>query len=194
MKRTIKNIDDFLKEVSDFAYSEVARTSMPVKLHVDLSKDIGKNLAKRLGANIKIVEAGTLLMDCMIGQAMIENRLPDHITMSLEKANDFLDRSELNESEKENIRHCVLEHHGSSKYFSLESEICANADCYRFASINGFIYALRFLRDMPIQDLITLAKNKANEKWKVISLPSVREELEPQYHAIMKILDGFEIK
>ena len=38
-----------------------------------------KKLLKKLGANIDIVEAGTLLMDCALGRALKENRLKDHV-------------------------------------------------------------------------------------------------------------------
>ncbi len=38
-------------------------------------------LTKDLGANVDIVEAATLLMDCQIGQALKEGRLKDHVEM-----------------------------------------------------------------------------------------------------------------
>ena len=156
-------MEDFIKEARRLAYSEVERTNMPVKAHVDLSTKIAKKLAKELGANIDIVEAGTLLMDCVIGQALKENRQKDHIKMSLDRANELLVNSSLSEIERENIRHCILEHHGVNKFYSLESEICCNADCYRFISIKGFSFAVRYLRDMPFSDLVVLLNDKANE-------------------------------
>lgn len=179
---------DFLKQAKKLAYNEVEKTGMPVKLHVDLSTSVGKRLAKELGANINIVEAGTLLMDCLIGQALQEGRIKDHVQMSLNKTNELLEQSTLSEEDKENIRHCVSEHHGTEKFYSLESEICCNADCYRFASILGFTYTIRYLRDMPFSDLVNLLNKKVNEKWNLISLDIVKKELTPQHKVISEIL------
>ena len=151
---------------------------------------VGKRLAKELGADVDIVEAGTLLMDCLIGQVLQENRIKDHTQMSLEKTNELLEKSSLSQSQKENIRHCVSEHHGAKKFYCLESEICCNADCYRFVSVKGFCYAMRFLRDMPFENLVKLLENKVAEKWPLVSLDICRKELIAQYKTIKEVLDG----
>ena len=145
-------------------------------------------LAKKLKANEKIVEAGAYLMDCMIGQALKEKRLPDHVKMSKDKTSELLEKSKLSNKDKENIKHCVSEHHGVDKFYSIESEICCNADCYRFISVKGFSYAIRYLRDMPFEDLISLLENKVEEKWNVLTLNICKKELEPQYKLIKKMI------
>lgn len=185
-------MENFLIEARKLAYSEVEKTGMPVKFHVDLATEVGKELAKDLGANVDIVEAGTLLMDCLIGQVFKENRQNEHVKMSLEKANELLNNSSLLEEEKENIRHCILEHHGASKFYSLESEIVCNADCYRFTSIKGFIFAVKYLRDMPFNNLIKLLNEKVNEKWNAITLDIVKKELISEHQIIIKILESLE--
>lgn len=178
-----------LESSRKFAFEEVERTGMPLKQHVDLAADVGKRLARELGANEDIVEIGTYLMDCMIGQALKEGRLQDHVRMSLDKTDVLLDDSDLSEEDKENIRHCVSEHHGAHIFYSLESEICCNADCYRFTSVKGFMYAVRFMREMPFGDLIKLLENKVEEKWGLVSLETCRAELEPQHAMLSKLVD-----
>lgn len=180
-------MDELLRLAEKTAYDEVQETGMPVKQHVDVSREKAIELAKEMQANIKIVEIGTLLMDCMIGEAAKAGKIDQHIEMSLEKTNELLDMINISEDDKKNIRHCVKEHHGVSNFYSLESEICCNADCYRFTSIKGFVLGIRYLRDMPFKDLITLLDKKADEKWKVISIDSVKQELSPQYQAIKEI-------
>lgn len=179
---------DFIKAARDFALAEQERTSMPLLQHINLSSEVGIRLSKKLNANTQIVEAGTYLMDCMIGQALKEGRLADHIKMSADKASELLESSDLQTEDKENIKHCVLEHHGVSKFFSIESEICCNADCYRFISIKGFTYAMRFLREMPFEDLVSLLENKSKEKWNALTLKECRDELEQQYKIICEFL------
>jgi len=187
-------MQNFLQQVHKLVYDEVEKTGMPLKLHVDLACEVGKRLAKELGANTDIVEAGTLLMDCLIGKAIKEGRLSEHVQMSLDKANELIEQSSLSDAEKENIRHCISEHHGSEKFYSLESEICCNADCYRFTSVKGFSYAMRYLREMLFNDLIKLLRNKVDEKWSVLSLDICKKELESQHQVLNNLLSSLENK
>lgn len=181
-------MEKFLVEARKLAYGEEKRTGQPIKANIELATEIGKRIAKELGANVDVVEAGTLLMDCALGQALIEKRLPDHIKMSAEKADEILEKASLSVKEKENIRHCILEHHGVNKFYSLESEIVCNADCYRFVSVQGFSHSMRYMRDMPFADLVKLLNEKVAEKWNALSLDICKEELEPQHKTILEIL------
>jgi hypothetical protein len=181
-------MEKFLEEARKFAYSEMERTGIPSKYQAEVSMEIGRRLAKELGVNADIVEVGTLLMDCMIGQAVEENRQSEHVKMSLNKTNELLGSSSLSEEERENIRHCVSEHHGVEKFYSKESEVVCNSDCYKFVSIKGFCITLRYTRDMPFADLVILLKNKADEKWNAISFDIVKKELAPQHQMILEIL------
>jgi hypothetical protein len=185
---------DFLLQAKKLAYDEVERTGMPLRLHVDLACNVGRRLAKELGAHADIVEVGVLLMDCMIGQAIKDGKLSEHVQMSLDKANELIGQSSLSDADKENIRNCIIEHHGVKKFYSLESEICSNADCYRFTSTQGFAYAMRYLREMPFEDLIKLLRNKVDEKWGVLSLDTCKKELESQHKNIDDFLTSLENK
>ena len=184
-------MEDFLIEARKLAYSEIEKTGIPAKMQADFTMEMGKQLAQKLGADVNMVEAGTLLMDCKVGQAVDENRQKEHVQMALEKVEELLEKSSLSEKEKENIRHCVLEHHGVSKFFSLESEICCNADCYKFTSIKGFIVTLRYTRDMPFENLILLLRNKVDEKWNALSLDVCKKELTSQHKIIIEMLTHF---
>jgi hypothetical protein len=63
-----------------------------------------------------------------------------------------------------------------------------NADCYRFVSIKGFMYATRYLREMPFADLVSLLQKKVDEKWRVLTLKECKEEIAPQHKAIKTYL------
>jgi len=182
-------LDQFIKIARDFAYSEAEKTNMPQQMHTDFVVKKGIELANKLGANIEVVEASMLLMDCLLGQASKEGKVKEHAQMALDKTNELLEKSDLNDDIKENIRHCVLEHHSSDKFYSLESEICCNADCYRFASVKGFAIAFRYIRDMSFSDLITLLGNKFEEKKGALSLSICKDELEPEYLIISEWLN-----
>ncbi len=177
-----------IKAAHKFAYEEQEKTNMPIKKHMKLATEVGLNLAKKLNANAEIVEIGTLMMDCLIGKAIKEGRLNEHIQMSYDRTEKFLNSYSLKESLKENILYCIKEHHGVEKFHSIESEICCNADCYRFVSIKGFTYTIRYIREMEFSDLTELLDRKVEEKWNALSLEICKEELEPQYNIIKQFL------
>ncbi len=180
---------ELIQKVEKFAYSEIEKYQAPSKFQIDLSKEKGQWLACLLNANKEIVYLGTLLMDCALGKAMLEKRIKEHVKMSVEKTASILNKNkDISQSEKENIIACVAEHHGVSKFFSIESEICCNADCYRFASVQGFLGGIRFTRDMELDELIKLMSLKSDEKWNALTISVCKKELEPQYRAIKELL------
>jgi len=184
----MSNLTSLVQTSKDLAYSENDRTKMPIRANITLATEKGIEIAKKLDANVEIVEIGTYLMDCLLGQAIQENRIGDHISMSLDKTNEILQDFDLSEEVKENIRHCVSEHHGVEKFHSLESEIVCNADCYRFVSVKGFFFTVRYLREMPYEDLVKLLHDKVDEKWSALSLEVCKEELSPEHEAIVGLL------
>lgn len=178
--------------VRNFVYGDVEKYGTPSKFQVDFTNEKGQWLARKLGADKEIVLLGTLLMDCKLGQAYKEGKLKDHIEMSKQKAEEILSvDNQIAEKEKENILNCIMQHHGASKFYSLESEICCNADCYKFTSVKGVVGSMKNLRDIPLDDLIKLFLDKADEKWNALSLNACKKELEPQYRAIKNFLKGY---
>lgn len=160
----------------------------PILQHQQIADENGQKLAQKLNADPKIVLLGTMFMDCKIGLAIKENRIKDHVQMSYKTAKEILDKDpDITSEEKNNVLHCVLEHHGTPKFYSLESEICCNADCYRFASIQGIFYTIRYIRDMPDANLYQLLKNKFTEKSQTITLDIVKNELKED----IKIINEF---
>jgi hypothetical protein len=178
--------------VSDYVYKDIDKYGAPSKFQVDFANEKGQWLAEKLKADKNLVLLGTLLMDCKLGQAFKEGRLKDHVEMSYQKAEEVLSaNSQVTEKEKEIILGCVKQHHGSEKFLSLEAEICCNADCYRFASVKGVIGGMKNLRDMPMDDAVKLFLEKADEKWKALSLDICKKELEPEYRAIKTFLNSY---
>ena len=179
--------EETIQKVRDFAFSQGA----PISFHLEVSNDKGQTIAEQLGADKKVVFLGTLLMDCEIGRAIREGRQKDHIAMSAEKAREvLLQFPEMTPDEKQNVINCVLEHHRVPKFSSQESEICCNADCYRFASIKGFLGTIRYLREMEFSALLKLLNDKLEEKWNALTLDSCKKELEPQYKVLRQLLDS----
>lgn len=164
---------------------DFAKIDGPMETHQLVANEAGQKIAENLRANKDIVLLGTLLMDCVIGIAIKENRMSDHVAMCHQIAKELLDNDpDINLEEKENVLSCVLEHHGVPKFSTLESEIVCNADCYRFASIKGTFLFFRYFRQMPDIELISLINVKYLEKKSAITLNLVKEELKEQFPVI----------
>jgi HD superfamily phosphodiesterase len=185
-------MQELIKKAREFSYEQYKKTSMPSKGHIDLSTRVSLRLAKELDANTEIVEIGTLLMDCLIGQAFKAGRIQDHVEMSAEKTKDILDKFDLESKTKDNIIACVREHHGVDKFYSIESEICCNADCYRFISVEGIAYSFMNPVGMSLPDLSRLLTEKVDEKWNALTLDTCKRELKPQYKIIVNFLRKLE--
>jgi hypothetical protein len=161
----------------------------PIEQHQIIANDTGQRIAIKMNANKDIVLLGTLLMDCVIGIAIKENKLSEHVEMCFVKAKEFLDQDpDISTEEKNNVLACVREHHGVSKFYSLESEIVCNSDCYRFASVKGFYYTIKNFRSMPDTDFIPLIKTKFSEKKSCVTLDIVKQELKDELIVIENYL------
>ena len=176
-----------LKEVADkaveMARAEIDQFNVPEMLHLDISLEKGEWLAAKLGANIDIVRAGVALMDLKLGQAFHEKRIPEHVSMSVDAATEFLTASGVDEADKENTLSCIRSHHGKIGFSTLEAEICANADCYRFVHPKGILFYFTVLgrRLGDFAKCVDQVEAKMDEKMAIISLPIVKEELSPVY-------------
>ncbi|OGM11331.1 hypothetical protein A2Z22_05085 [Candidatus Woesebacteria bacterium RBG_16_34_12] len=181
-----------IKKVEDFVYEESEKHGAPSEFVIKLSNEKGQFLAEKLGANKKIVLLGTLLMDCKLGKAFKENKVPNHIEMSMVAAKELLVKDKaITDKEKNIVLNCVLQHHGSKKFYSLESEIVCNADCYRFLSVKGVFGQIRTFFEIPYEDMVKIFLDKVDEKWKALSLDICKRELKPQYKAIKSLLNEF---
>ena len=173
-----------MKEIIEKAKQLAEKESgKKVRTLFTIANEQGQILAKKLGANQEIVALGTLFMDLKLKQAMAENRIEDHTEMSYNAAKEFLDQFELDSKTKEKILNCVKEHHGVKEFSCIESEICCNADCYKFLHPKGILQYIHILmeRNENFLEAITGAESKLEEKHNILSLDICKEELEPYY-------------
>lgn len=176
--------EEAIQKVKVFAFSQ----GDPKPEHLEVSFLAGQKISDFLGADKNVVALGTLLMDCMIGEALRQNRLQDHVFMSHKRAKEVLDElPEISLNEKEKVLNSVLQHHGAEKFASLESEIVSNADCYRFLSLSGFISGMRIFNSMGYKEMISFFSGKVLEKESILSLDFCKDDLKEQIRIIKDI-------
>jgi len=178
-------LQEIASKAEELAREEIRKFNVPEMTHLDISIKKGIELAKKLNADVDIVKIGVCLMDIKLGQAFQDKRVSEHVKMSSDFTREFLQNFSVNESISEKIINCVEAHHGRVPYNSIEAEITANADCYRFISPKGIFFYFtvlgRRLGD-DLQKIIETVELKMDEKMNIVSLPIVKEELEPIYN------------
>ena len=170
----------------------IARESVPPsKNHLDISLEKGEMLAEEYHANVDLVLIGILLMDIKLSEAMKLNKGPEHPKMGSDFAKEFLKDYDLTDDERNIIINSIEAHHGKVPYESIEAEVCANADCYRFIHPLGvFTYAgMLAKRDLSFIEQINSLKFKLEEKHNILSLQKAKEELEEYYAEYSKQFD-----
>ncbi len=173
---------DIVKESEEYARSEIEKYGAPSIINFEVSKEKGIEIAKKLGADLEIVKIGLNLMDLKLGEAKSLGKIKEHIAMSVEASKTFLSKFNLPKEKTDKILNCVEGHHGTKKWICKEAEICANADCYRFLSLKNWLFTLIELNDLK------LLEEKAEEKWRVLSLDICKKELESDYKLIKEII------
>ena len=179
-----------LKEARALAVAEIEKYGLPNLLHLEISEQKVIELSEELNADKDIALLGVYLMDVKLGQAFKENILPQHVKMSVDATKKFLAKFDIDISIKEKVINCVDAHHGDIPFKCLEAEICANADCYRFASPKGFFIYLTVLgrRNSDFYECLAMAEKKMDEKYNVLSLDTCKKELEPKYHILKEYI------
>lgn len=185
------NLEELIIKTDQFNRDEIKKYNPDMEFLHDICLNAGIRLAKEYGADENIVKIALAMMDSKLPEAAHLGVAKEHISMSSEATKEMLkDIDCLNEQEKENIIKCVEQHHGANKFFSVEAEVVANADCYKFVSPQGVLYYSSMLgrRFHDFNKELEQLDFKLNEKHNTISLPLVKEELEQYYVFFQKAI------
>jgi HD superfamily phosphodiesterase len=181
---------DIVKDAINYALSEIEKYGTPIPVHFEIARDKALELANKLGGDQMVVTLGATLMDLKLGQAIKEDRLKDHVSMGVEASRLFLNNYSLDKKIKEKILNCIESHHRDVEFNSIEAEICANADCYRFIHPRGFLayFTLLGKRYDNFDDCLRQAEMKLDEKNQILSLDICKEELNGYYKVLKQLI------
>lgn len=181
---------EILDAAAQLALRERGAYAQIPHLLFDLAHDQALRLADALGADRAVCELGMYFMDAKLGQALKEQRPGDHVAMGVELAEVFLAKHKVDDETTAKVLNAIEAHHGKVPFNSLESEICTNADCYKFLHPRGFFYYLYFLgeRGTPFEQALHEAGVKLDEKYDLLSLDICKQELETAYRDLKKYL------
>jgi len=182
-KKILKISEKLLKK-------EIEKTGLPAIDFHKVCLVYGKRLAKAYKVNEDFILACLNFMDVKVGEAFIKKRVQDHIQMSLEASLKAVKPLNLDKKLIKKISGCILNHHGTKKYPSIEAEICTNADCFKFLHPKAFIAFIASLgkRGRTFEEILKFAQEKIDEKIAVASLPEVKKEAQDYYCLLSKLL------
>lgn len=178
---------DIASEARKLALSK----ELPTAFHIEISEKKALELADKFpNADKLVVHVGICLMDIMLTEAMRDNKLSEHVPMSVTETKKFLRNYPLTDTDKVKIINCVEAHHQDVPFNCIEAEICANADCYKFIHPAGFFYYLTLLgeRGLEFSKCLDQAEAKLDEKNKILSLQYCIDELSGYYVELKKYI------
>lgn len=177
------NIKDLVLNADEFSINEIREFSPDIEMLYYIAMNNGIKLAEKLKANIDIVRIGISLMDCKLPKAQKDGIPEKHVEMSAIATKEMLKDYDLDDETKKMIINCVETHHGTKEYLSIEAEIVANADCYKFVHPKGvFAYASLLGRRLNNLDKeLEQIEYKLDEKYNTLSLEIAKDELEEYY-------------
>ena len=184
-------LEELIKVSYDYNESELEKNKAEIGVLDDLALEHAVLLAKKYNANETIIRIAMNFMDSKLPEASKEGVPKEHIGRALDVTKEYLEKLvDASDEDKQNIINCVAEHHGADTYSSIEAEICANADCYKFLSARGIMAYASILarRHNDLEDEWTKLESKMDEKYNILSMTEVREELEPIYLMFKDIL------
>lgn len=183
-------MDGIIEAAEKLALKEIETYNFPSLISFEISNKKGLELAKKLNADIFIVQLGTRLMDLKLGQAVSEKRPKEHVKMSSDSAKEFLSKYDIDENMKIKIINCIEAHHKDVPFICKEAEIVANADCYRFLTPKGFLSSLVGYVKMgkTFEEALNQAESKVDEKAAIVSLEIVKKELDSHCIQIKKFI------
>ena len=182
-------VDDIVNDLDQFAVSEIMKYNIPTLDNYNDVVNVAIELGKKLNANLSVIKLGSRFLDIKLGEATNEKKINEHITTSLGFAKEFLSKYPFEEDVKQKVFACIMEHH-CKKFSYIESEICANDDCYKFLvpkKILRMFYNWK-QRGYNFEEIFLLAEEKVEERWSALTLDVCKKELEDNYNKIKEFL------
>ncbi len=178
-----------VEDARQYAVDEIEKTGLP-DIHVfEISEKKAIELADKLQADKTTTLVGYYLMDLKLGEAFKQGKIKEHIKMSSDAAKIFLEKYNLDEESKNKIMNCIEAHHKAIPFSCKEAEICANADCYRFLALKGFLHSVISMEKLlGFDKMLKTREAKIDEKWAILSIPECKEELEENYKLLKELL------
>jgi uncharacterized protein len=178
--------------IKEYVISECKKPSSkygegPFEFHFVPMAKHAKTIAKKLGADVEVVEIAAWLHD--IG-SIIHGRVDHHIT-SAKIAEEILKKNNYPIGKIKLVKKCILNHRGSvnNKKNSIEEKIIADADAVsNFDMPPGLFQAAYYYEKLDQGAGIKSVREKLQRKYKKLCFKESKELVREKYKAAMLLL------
>ena len=148
----------------------------------------GRQLAKRLNADIEIVELAALLHDYAAIQDI--NQAAEHHIHGARQAEYILRELNYPPDKIKAVQHCILTHRGSKlgKRESMEAECVANADAMaHIENVPSLLYFAYVQKEFDTDEGKQWVRHKLQRTWRKM-IPQAQTLVQEKYEAALTIL------
>lgn len=157
--------------------------------HILPTVKYAKMLAKKLGADIEVVEIASLLHD--YAGIVSKDMYPEHHAHGARLAEEILEKFKYPKSKIEKVKHCIYAHRASRKIprESKEAEIVAIADSMaHFDNVPSLLYLAYVQYKMDTDKGKKWVLDKLERSWQKLT-PEAKEIIKDKYEAVKKTLN-----
>ena len=182
--------EQVMQKIRQVGLDEVKKGNAPPEIYTSLAIEKGIQLAKEMNADVQVVESALWLGDSQLGLCMKQNRAQEHVKVSAEFARIAMKDAGASQEFVEKAVQAMIEHH-SNQHKSLEGEIVANADGYKFLQPLGLLsLVMKDAKKRPDIETLKYALSKLEEKWNVLTIQQCKKEMQENYSALRFVLES----
>ncbi len=182
--------EQVMQKVRQIGLGEIKKGNAPPEIYTWLAIEKGVQLAKEMNADVQVVEAALWLGDSQLALCMKQNRPQDHVKVSAEFAQIAMKGAGASEKFIEKAVQAMTEHH-STQHKSIEGEIVANADGYKFLQPLGLLaLIMKDAKKRPDLETLKYALSKLEEKWNVLTISQCKKEMQENYNVLKFVLES----
>jgi hypothetical protein len=178
-----------VEKARELMRKQTERNKSPAWLLTDMAVDKGRELARKHGADERLVVASLYLAHTVFDQEFLGEIQKKHTMLSTDFVKKHLDKWKVPEGDKKIILNSIRAHHDHIPTKSLEAEVMKNAECFKFVTLKGCLIFLHEcgLRGDDFETAVGHVLKKVEQKRKLLTLPDCIKEADENIKTIRKI-------
>lgn len=178
-----------VEKARELMKQQTRKNRSPAWLLTEMAVEKGRELAKKHGADEKLVVVSLYLAHTVFDQEFMGKIQKQHTMLSTDFVIKHLDEWKVPEDERRIILNSIEAHHDHVPTESLEAEVMKNAECFKFVTLNGCLIFLHECgsRGDDFETAVEHVLKKVEQKRKLLTLPDCIDEADNNIKSIKDI-------
>ncbi|MBN2330362.1 MAG: hypothetical protein JXC85_00970 [Candidatus Aenigmarchaeota archaeon] len=175
-----------VEKAKELMRQQTEKNRSPAWLLTEMAVEKGRQLARKHGADERLVVASLYLAHTIFDQKFMGEVQKKHTKLSAEFVRKHLDEWNVAEDDKKSILNSIRAHHNHVPTESLEAEVMKNAECFKFVTLKGSIIFLHEcgMRGDDFETAVEHVLKKMGQKRKLLTLPDCIDEADENIKVI----------